>query len=149
MSYFDQPAEFLGEMPLPEAIGNSDPGILALKSNADHSHDFVPKDWLPVLLAGTWAWYGGTTRQPEYTRIGGLALLRGVFSNGTPQNPPSVVGTIPVDYCPQNGMREVFNCQVTGGSGQVDILADGRIIYQSGPVGINILFFGTIVWSID
>jgi hypothetical protein len=153
LDIYGKPITFQGEMPLPEPVGSSDPGISNLKANADHVHDFEAggknTPWFNVSLAGGWVWFGGTARVPQYCRVGSLGIIRGVVTNGVATGPLSVVGTIPTTYAPISG-REIWPI-ITGGPtaiGQLELLQNGQLQYTVGPAALTIVF-GTLIYNID
>ena len=166
MSYFDPASSdlpsaipnkivFPGEMPLPEAVGDSDVGISGLKANADHAHLLElggkTNPWINILLSVGATWFGGVTRIPQYTRIGTVGFMRGVIAFAPVINPPFIIGTIPIDFCAQNGISETFPILTQGpvGPGQVDLQANGNLVYTIGPANIATIVLGNLHWSID
>jgi hypothetical protein len=105
VSYFDHPPEFLGEMPIPEPIGDSDPGISALKANADHTHAFllggISTTWSTLLLSVGCAPYGGGFRTPEFTNVGNLVFVRGLVSCGGLTGFGQTIANMPADLAPK------------------------------------------------
>ena len=157
--YFTQPEDptFPGEMPLPEPVGFSDPGMSAQKANADHAHELNigsnQTPWFDLLLTPPWQWYGLPYRKPQYTRVGNLAIMRGVFWSATNVTSPSELGKIPVEYSPTSGNREQFSTNGTPIAGgyypiQVDIRDTGQVFFSAGGT-VNVISLGYLIYVVD
>jgi len=146
--------QFAGEMPLPDAVGDADSGVSIQKANADHTHLLEiggeVNPWQDVLFGVGWFnWAVSTNRTCQYSRIGNIAFLRGVFGAPNPANIGVTMGTIPVDFCPKNNLTEVF--ATTGGSGaaQIWVHYNGAITWHGPGTTPQWVSAAAIFWSID
>src|SRR5215831_16988150 len=71
-----------GEVLSPADVGDTDVGQASAKANADHQHGLFYGPWNPMALVNPWIIYGGTFRNPEYARVGGTCMIRGLVKNG-------------------------------------------------------------------
>ena len=129
MSYFDQPPEFLGEIPLPEAIETSDPGVLTLKANGDHTHDFLlggpSTTWLPLLLGPFCSNFGGGFRSASYVSLGNTVWIRGVVAISGAAGFPVLLASVPADLAPnETEMGIGFGF---GGTYRIDMSTTGNL----------------------
>ena len=129
MSYFDRPPEFLGEMPVPEPIGDSDPGISALKANADHTHALllggISTTWSTLLLSPFAVPYGSGFRAPEFTSIGNMVFIRGLIAVNGATAYPVLLATMPADLAPK--ARELGMGMGLNSVYRLDLLTDGQL----------------------
>jgi hypothetical protein len=145
--------QFPGETPLPAPVGDADSGVSILKANADHTHlheiGGETNSWQDVLFGAGWYNWAQSNRFCQYSRIGNVAFLRGVF--GGPASGPigSTMGTIPVDFCPKNGMNELFPAVTNAGFAGVSVRDNGNVVFQIGTANPQWVSFGTVMWSID
>ena len=135
MSYFDRPPEFLGEMPVPEPIGDSDPGISALKANADHTHAFllggVSTTWSVLTLSIYSVPYGGAGfRAPEFTNIGNMVFIRGLVAVTGAAGWGVTIASMPASLAPK--AREVGLGFGDLSVYRLDLLTDGALQLASG-----------------
>jgi hypothetical protein len=149
--------QFSGEMPLPDAVGDADSGVSILKANADHTHLIEiggeTNPWQDVLFGAGWFnWAVSTNRTCQYSRIGNIAFLRGAFGAPNPANLGATMGTIPIDFCPKNGVIEVF-VVTTGGAGvgaqQIWVHPNGAITWHGPSTNPQWVSVAAIFWSID
>ena len=158
--YFTQPTDptWPGEMPLPAPIGFADPGVSQLKSNADHTHELnigginSQAPWFNVLTTTPWTWQGLPYRQPQYTRLGNVTLLRGVWTTGgTAISPTWEMGKVPVEYAPASGNRETFPVYcanaTTAGPGECSVRDTGQVVFERSTIAATYISFPT-VWFI-
>jgi hypothetical protein len=154
-TYFEpgKEPEFPGEMPIPDPVGDSDSGVSSLKANADHTHLYeiggVTNPWQAVLFGLGWYNWNVNNRDCEYSRIGSVSFLRGVFGAPNPAGFGIVMGTIPIDYCPRSGKTEVIGAWSAAGACEVWIQSNGSITWHGPSTNPQWVTVGNIYWSID
>jgi hypothetical protein len=133
----DQPINFSGEVPVPQSISANDPGISALKANADHSHGLnvggVDTPWYNLPLGPFCVPYGSNFRYPQYSRVGNIGILRGLVAFIGSTAFPVQVGQLPASMTP--------TCEELGivwgetGAFRIDIWTDGQVVMMMAMTG--------------
>jgi hypothetical protein len=134
----DQPISFGGEVPIPQSISANDPGISALKANADHSHALsiggVDTPWYNLPLGPFCGIYGGAGfRTPQYAQVGNIGLLRGLVAFIGSTAFPVQIGQLPASMAPK--AQEVGLAFGETGIFRVDVWADGQVVMMMTTAG--------------
>jgi hypothetical protein len=133
--YFDPAGQIQweGEVLSPADVGDTDVGQATAKANADHQHGLFYGPWNSIALANPWVIYGAPYRSPEYARVGGTCIIRGMIKGGTVGQ---TIGILPVGYIPKTA-TEMFICWGQGGASRVDLRADGTLIASESNPGVG------------
>ena len=96
----------------------------------------VPVTFIPTLLNNWLHFDTGFVKASYWKDSDNMVHIRGLIRNGATSS-GTIIFTLPVGYRPS--YREIFTVNIDGGSGRIDVLADGSVMLQIASAGYTSL----------
>ena len=96
----------------------------------------VPVTFIPTLLNNWLHFDTGFVKASYWKDSDNMVHIRGLIRNGDISS-GKIIFTLPVGYRPS--YREIFTVNIDGGSGRIDVLADGSVMLQIASAGYTSL----------